>query len=88
MRENPGLFLEENTRGWQFSKLTAQLAPPPSPARTEEEKILLLVSFEGSVLSCQFSQLTTNLSCPSRGGEDPPTGEFVRQCTGHASSPS
>jgi hypothetical protein len=47
MRENPGLFLEENTRGWQFSQLTAQLAPPPSPARTEEEKILLLVSLVG-----------------------------------------
>jgi hypothetical protein len=44
MRENPHLFSAENTRGWQFCQLTAQLAPPPTPARAEEEKILLLVS--------------------------------------------
>jgi hypothetical protein len=44
MREHPELFLAEKTRGWQFVQLTAQLAPPPSPARAEEEKILLLVS--------------------------------------------
>ena len=43
MRENPSLFTEENTRGWQFCQLTSQLAPPPSPARAEEEKILILV---------------------------------------------
>jgi hypothetical protein len=88
MRENPGLFQEENTRGWQFSQLTAQLAPPPSPARTEEEKILLLVSLVGSalaVLPADRSAGSAPLPSPYRG-EDPPTGEFGWQCIG--SSPS
>jgi len=41
MRENPDMFRPENSRDWKFSLVSSDI-PPPSAARAEEEKILLL----------------------------------------------